>query len=219
MSETRRAGMRAGMLVQDQQQLDDRAIRALIRSHPWATLVSHGDGGAIASHMPAILDEGESDRLVLLTHTARADPQRARLERGVELLVVFQGEHGFLPGAWQGGDGASVGTWNFEAAHVHGRPQVLDREGSLDLLRRTFEHLEARRARPTPWSVVEPIAERLVEGTCCVRVPADQVQAKAKLAQGKSDEVRARLIAALERPGPYRQPGLARRMRAALRGD
>jgi transcriptional regulator len=135
----------------------------------------------------------------------------------VDLLLVFQGEHGLLPGAWQGGDGAAVGTWNFEAVDVHGRPRVLDRAASLELLRRTFEHLEARRARPTPWSRVERTAERLVEGTCCVRVPAERVVAKAKLGPGKPDDVRARLIAGLERPGPYRQPSLARRMRAALR--
>ena len=112
------------MLVQDRQRLDDLRVRELIRGHPWATLITHGTGGAIASHMPAILDEERRDRLVVLTHTARADPQQARLEAGDDLLVVFQAEHGFLPGAWQGGDGASVGTWNFEAAHVHGRPQA-----------------------------------------------------------------------------------------------
>lgn len=207
------------MLVQDQQRLDDRRVRELIRSHPWATLITHGHGGAIASHMPAILDEDRTDQLVLLTHTARADPQRERLEAGAELLLVFQGANGFLPGAWEGGDGAAVGTWNFEAAHAHGRPQVLDRADSLALLRRTFEHLEARRARPTPWAAVEEIAERLVEGTCCVRVRAERVEAKAKLGQGKSAEVRTRLIAALERPGPYRQPELAARMRATFDGD
>lgn len=204
------------MLLQDQQRLQGVAVRELIRSHPWATLVSHGDGGAIASHMPGIVDDDETNGLVVLTHTAHADPQRRRLEQGAELLIVFHGENGFLPGAWQGGDGASVGTWNFEAAHVHGRPEVLDRDGSLTLLRRTFEHLEARRARPTPWAAVAAIAERLVEGTCCVRVPADRVEAKAKLGQGKSGEVRMRLIAGLERPGPYRRVELAERMRAAL---
>lgn len=206
------------MLAQDRQRLDDRSIRELIRDHPWATLVTHGDAGAIASHMPAVLDEDRSDGLVVLTHTARADPQRPRLESGVQLLIVFQGEHGFLPGAWQGGDGASVGTWNFEAVHLHGRPQVLDRDGSLALLRRTFEHLEARRARPTPWRAVEGLAGRLVEGTCCVRVVADRVEAKAKLGQEKPDEVRTGLIRGLERPGPYRQPGLAARMRSAFDG-
>ena len=206
------------MLVQDRQRLEDARVRELIRAHPWAMLVSHGEGGAIASHMPAILDDDEDDRLVLLTHTARADPQRARLERGAELLVVFQGENGFLPGAWQGGDGASVGTWNFEAVHVHGKPEVLERDVALDLLRRTFEHLEARRARPTPWSAVADIADRLLGGTCCVRVPAGRVEAKAKLGQGESGEVRGRLIAGLQRPGPYRQPGLADAMRTASDG-
>ncbi len=207
------------MLVQDQQRLGEARARQLIHGYPWATLISHGETGAIASHMPAILDEDGTERVVLLTHTARADPQRERIERGVELLVVFQGEHGFLPGAVAGGDGAAVGTWNFEAVHVCGRPVVLDRPASLEVLRLTFERLEAPRARPTPWAAVESIAERLIEGTCCIRLVADRVEAKAKLGQGKPDAVRTGLIAGLERPGPYRQPGLAERMRAAWRTE
>ena len=95
---------------------------------------------------------------------------------------------------------------------------MLDRACSLELLRRTVEHLEARRARPTRWEAIRPIAERIVGGTCCFRVPVDRVEAKAKLGQGKDRDVREKLIARLEGPGPYRQPGLAQRMREALDG-
>ena len=110
----------------------------MIRAHPWAVLVTHAAGGMLASHMPALLDEAATDELAVLTHVAAADPQRPRLEGGGELLIVFQGVNGFLPGAWEGGDGAAIGTWNFEAVHVHGVPEVLDRPRSLALLRRTF---------------------------------------------------------------------------------
>lgn len=201
------------MLLQPAQRLDGARVRELVRAHPWATLVAHAGGGLLASHMPALIDEGESARLVLLSHTAAHDPLAEPIRAGDELLVVVQGEHGFLPGAWEGG---SVGTWNFEAAHLHGVPEVLDRSGSLDLLRRTFEHLEARRAEPTPWADVAEIADRLVGGTCCFRLPVARVEAKAKLGQEKPPDARARLIAGLEQPGPYFQPALAELMRRTL---
>ena len=199
-----------------EQRLHAERARQVIREHPWALLVTHGEDGLVASHMPAVLDELAGDELVVLAHVARRDRQAARVERGIEMLVVFQGVHGFLPGAWLGGDGASTGTWNFEAVHVHGTPEPLDRAGSFDVLRRTFEHLEARRARPTAWAAVSAIAERIVGGTCCFRVPVDRVEAKAKLGQGKDPDVVRRLAAHLEHPGPYAQPALARRMREAL---
>jgi transcriptional regulator len=204
------------MLVQREQRLDPAQARALIDAHPWATLVTGGGEGLMASHMPALAQTTATGELVILTHTARADPMAERIERGAEVLIVFEGENGFLPGEWSGGPEPSTGTWNFEAVHVRGRPEPLDRAGSLELLRRTFEHLEARRERPSPWSAVAPVAERIVGGTCCFRVPARSLAAKAKLGQGKPREERERLIARLEAPGPYAQPALARRMREAL---
>ena len=205
------------MLVQRRQAIDAARVREVIRAHPWALLVTTGDGGMVASHMPAVVDEtSPPGELVVLTHTARADPQTARIEAGDELLLVFQGEHGFLPGAWEGGDGASTGTWNFEAVHAYGSPELLGVEGSLEVLRRTFEHLEARRASPTPWSAVVDMARDIVGGTCCFRLPVTRLTAKAKLGQGKDPDVVARLIAGLEEDGPYAQPALAARMRDAL---
>jgi transcriptional regulator len=187
------------VLLQDRQRLAAPEVRRIIREHPWAVLVTDGPGGLLASHMPALVDEAAPEEdLVVLSHTARADPQAARILAGAELLLVFQGEHGYLPGAWEG------------------VPATLDRAGSLDLLRRTFEHLEARRADPTPWEAIEGIAERIVDGTCCFRIPAARVSAKAKLGQEKPREIRERLIAGLEAPGPYHKPALAARMRGTL---
>lgn len=204
--------------MQRKQAIDAVQAREVIRAHPWALLVTSGAGGMIASHLPALVDETSPGELVVLAHTARADPQTARIESGDEALLIFQGEHGFLPGAWEGGDGGSTGTWNFEVVHAYGRPRLLDVEGSLDLLRRTFEHLEARRDRPTPWAAVADEARDIVGGTCCFRLPVERLAAKAKLGQGKDPEVVERLIAGLEAPGPYRQPGLAARMRESLGG-
>ena len=207
------------MLLKPFQLLDLDRARAVIRAHPWATLVTHGAEGLLASHMPALVDEEASGAagLVVLSHTARADAQTARMLEGREVLVVFQGEHGFLPGAWaEELAPGQTGTWSFEAVHVHGRPEVLDEAGSLDLLRRTFEHLEAARDEPWPWSKAEPTAREIVGGTCCFRLPATRVEAKAKLEQHKPPEVRRALADGLERPGPYHQPALARLIRATV---
>ncbi len=207
------------MLLKPAQLLDAERTRAVIRAHPWATLVTHGAEGLLASHMPALVDEDAAGDLVVLSHTARADPQTARVIDGREVLVVFQGEHGFLPGAWaEDLAPGQTGTWAFEAVHVHGRPEVLGEAGALDLLRRTFEHLEAARDDPSPWSMAEGTARQIVGGTCCFRLPATRIEAKAKLEQHKPAEVRRALAAGLERPGPYHQPVLARLIRATLAG-
>src|SRR3954453_4531030 len=145
------------MLLQDAQRIDADRARSVVREHPWAVLVSAGPDGLLASHMPAVVDE-TADGFVILSHTARADPQAERILAGAELLLVFQGEHGYLPGAWAGGHGASTGTWNFEAVPAHGGPEPLARGGPRagrpgaagpgGLARPAPAHLRAPRAAP-----------------------------------------------------------------------
>jgi transcriptional regulator len=51
------------------------------------------------------------------------------------------------------------------------------------------------------------------------RLRASRLEAKAKLSQDKSAAIRERVITALDRPGPYRQPRLAVEMRRELAKD
>ena len=36
---------------------DDDVVKGVIRRNPWATMISHGDDGLVASHYPFLLDE------------------------------------------------------------------------------------------------------------------------------------------------------------------
>ncbi|WP_158288627.1 FMN-binding negative transcriptional regulator [Ornithinimicrobium flavum] len=48
---------------------DPDEVRRLIRNHPWATIVSPGTTGLVASHYPVILDESaEGPDITVLSH-------------------------------------------------------------------------------------------------------------------------------------------------------
>jgi transcriptional regulator len=49
---------------------DPAVVAELIRANPWATLVSQGESGIVASHYPVLLDE-EAAGLTVLTHLGR----------------------------------------------------------------------------------------------------------------------------------------------------
>jgi len=83
------------------------AVRRVIRENGFATLVTHGANGLIASHLPVLLDPehdpgDDAEELVLIGHTARADPQSHDLENGIEALSIFQGPHGYISPLWYG---------------------------------------------------------------------------------------------------------------------
>lgn len=115
------------MLVQDQYAMKSmQDVRRLIREHRWALLVVGGSGGLRAAHVPCLLDPvhdagGAGEQLVIIGHTARADPVVSELRSGQQVLLVFQGPNGYVSPAWYG-EGPSPPTWNFTAVHVSGIP-------------------------------------------------------------------------------------------------
>jgi transcriptional regulator len=138
------------MLVQRHfaiQSMED--VRRLVQRHGWASLVVAGQEGLQAAHIPCLLDpdhdEGvDAPELVVLGHTARADPVSAQLDREREVLLIFQGPNGYISPDWYGA-APFVPTWNFTAVHVHGVPEVLEGDEGFAVLERTVEHFEAAR--------------------------------------------------------------------------
>src|SRR4029078_8908403 len=89
---------------------DAAVVRELVAANPWATLVSAGEEGIVASHYPVLLDEGADD-LTLLTHLGRPDERLHDLDS--EALVIVQGRHGYISPSWYPTDAEPVPTWNF----------------------------------------------------------------------------------------------------------
>jgi transcriptional regulator len=210
------------MLVQAEYAMPSmQDVRRLIREHGWALLVVGRTGGQRAAHVPCLLDPvhdagGAGEQLVVIGHTARADPVVSALLSGQEVLVVFQGPNGYISPAWYGED-PSVPTWNFIAVHVRGIPELLEGGEGFSVLERTVEHFEA--ARDDPWELggdALAYARRLAHETAPFRVRSAAVQAKAKLSQDKPPRVQDRVIAALQAGGPYRNAQLAAEMRRVL---
>jgi|Tabmets5t2r1_1033131.scaffolds.fasta_scaffold42069_2 transcriptional regulator len=199
-----------------------REVRRLIREHGWALLVAGGPGDQRAAHVPCLLDPvhdpgGTGGQLVIIGHTARADPVVPALRSGQAVLLVFQGPNGYVSPAWYG-EGPSPPTWNFTAVHVRGIPEVLQGGEAFSVLERTVGHFEA--ARDDPWELrgeALAYARRLAQETAPFRVRSAAIQAKAKLSQDKPRRVQDRVIAALEEGGPYQNAQLAAEMRRVLK--
>jgi transcriptional regulator len=105
-------------------------VRRLIREHGWAVLVTVAAGTPQAAHVPCLLDRdldlgGESETLVIVGHTTRADPVSRHLISRGEALLVFQGPNGYVSPAWYG-EGTFIPTWNFTTVHVSGVPELLE---------------------------------------------------------------------------------------------
>ncbi|MHB1058318.1 MAG: FMN-binding negative transcriptional regulator [Rhodanobacter sp.] len=176
------------------------ALQGLIRTYPFATLVTHDAGGLAANHLPFELVDG-----VLHGHVARGN-ELAGLD-GAEVLLVFHGPDGYISPNWYPSKhetGREVPTWNYAVVHVHGRLKVID---DAAWLRRLLETLTDRHeaGQPQPWKVSDAPddhIEKSLRAIVGLEVAIERIDGKFKLSQNHPARNCAGVIAGLrERDG------------------
>jgi transcriptional regulator len=191
---------------------DVEVVRTLIAENPWMTIVSETDSGLVASHYPALVDN-ESEDLAIVTHVGRPDETLHDFgER--EVLVIFQGPHGYISPSWYTDVPAPVPTWNFSVAHCYGTPQVLGPEENLRVLTRLVAHFEERVSSPV--YLDEEIGARISKGTVGLRIAISRFICKVKMSHDKDPQSREQVLAELRGDGPYASAALADDMERAL---
>lgn len=157
-----------------------------------AIVVTHGEQGLLASHVPLLLDrEGEFG--TLRGHLARANPQWRDLANGSQAMVIFAGADAYVsPGFYpsKAEHGKAVPTWNFLAVHAYGHAEVFsDPERLRALVSSLTDHHETRQAQP--WTVEDAPAdylESMLKAIVGFALPIQRLEGKRKLSQNRSAE-------------------------------
>ena len=191
---------------------DPQIVRRLIRENPWAIIASASNGELVASHYPVLLDE-QSPGLAVFTHVGRPDDELHGFGNK-EVLLIIQGQHGYISPSWYAPGATRAPTWNFSAAHCYGIPQILDEQTNLSVLSRLVERFERHVQRPA--FLDSDYALPLSRGTVGLWIPITRFICKVKLSQDKDPITRQQVIAALRATGPYQHPALADEMERSL---
>jgi transcriptional regulator len=177
---------------------DPAILAGIMEQHSFATLISHGESGLIASQLPFMYVRGEGPHGTLLCHLARPNPQVADLKAGREALVVFAGPHAYVSPNWYEKKPA-VPTWNYVAVHAYGTPRAI--EGSAELIRLVSDLAELHEGgRVEPWRLADEPADYaagMVRGIVGFAIPIARLEGKFKLSQNRNAADRGRVIAAL----------------------
>ncbi|MBH3426762.1 FMN-binding negative transcriptional regulator [Pseudomonas alkylphenolica] len=156
-----------------------------------AVLVTHGEQGLQASHLPLLLDRSQGSNGTLYGHFARANRQWQELENGAEALVVFAGPDAYVSAGYypsKAQDPRTVPTWNYVSVHAWGKAEVYhDAERLLDIVRRLSDRHEQAQAKP--WSVDEAPADYMagmLKAIVGFALPIERLQGTRKLSQNRS---------------------------------
>lgn len=180
-------------------------LHEFIADHPLGVLITHGDGGLDANHIPFELDTKTGSQGVLHGHVARANPLWTSVHDGDEVLVVFRGENGYISPSWYPSkheNHKSVPTWNYRIAHVHGTITVRDDEryvrGVVARLTRTHEAREAK-----PWKMTDAppdYIDTMLKAIVGIEIHITRLEGKFKLSQNReARDLRGAANALLER--------------------
>lgn len=171
---------------------DDLAtLQAQISQTPLAILVTQGDDGPQASHLPLLFEPLQGERGTLHGHFARANSHWQALASGAQVLVIFPGAQAYVsPGYYpsKAEDHKVVPTWNYIAVHAYGQAEVYD---DPQRLRSLLEALTQRheQGRAAPWSVDQAPADylaRMLGAIVGFSLPIERLEGKWKLSQNQT---------------------------------
>jgi len=135
-------------------------LHALMRARPLATLVTQGDSGIIANHLPMQTLDEPAPLGTLRGHIARANPLW-RDYRGAQALAIFHGPQVYISPSFypsKAETGEVVPTWDYAVVHAAGTLRFIeDVKWLRSLVAGLTEHHEQPRSQP--WKIDDAPAD------------------------------------------------------------
>jgi len=159
----------------------------LMRSHPFASLVSIDDDGLpFITHLPLVLDDRGEGGWSLLGHCAKPNPHWRYLQARPKAVASFLGPHAYLsPSVYP--DLARVPTWNYLAVHCAVEARLIETPDEKDaLLKRLIEQHEPAYAQQ--WrDLGEEFQHKMLNGIVGFELRVTALQCKVKLNQHRKE--------------------------------
>lgn len=192
----------AGLYVPHFNRMADEEVRGFVADVGTAQLVSVGpDGVPDATWLPIVWT---GDRVE--AHLARGNGHWRRLVDGTPVLLVVAGRDHYISPSWypsKAEHGRAVPTWNYSVVHLRGTVRLRE---DADWLREHVTRLSDRHEehRDERWRVTDAPDDYVVKNLRAIvgiEVSVEQVDAKAKRSQNRSEADRRGVVDGLRRDG------------------
>lgn len=182
---------------------DETHALAIMRAHPFASLISMDDEGApFVTHLPFHLIQRDGQH-VLLGHCAKPNPHWRYLQSRPQALVTFMGPQAYMsPRVYP--DLTRVPTWSYLAVHVKVEATLVEEPQAKDRLLKQLigDHEPAYAAQ---WrGLAEDYQHKMLNGIVAFELRITEMQCKLKLNQHRP-ESHAAMHAAYAQGSPSEQ--------------
>lgn len=191
---------------------DLNEIEQLVREFGFGTLVTIKDGLPVATHTPMELEKAEAG-WVLHGHIARANQQWKSFENNSQVLAIFMGPHTYISPSWY--NHKNVPTWNYKAAHLYGKIEIITGEKLLTNLGKLMARYEKAHAeKPLD---INDVPENIMQGDLRAlvgfEIKVERIEAASKLSQNRDAESYQSIIGNLEKLDAYDAERIAEEMK------
>lgn len=155
-----------------------------MQRYSFAVIVTNIDGVPEATHLPFIVEQ-RADKLILVSHFAKANPQTAAVFKE-KSLVIFTEPHAYVsPSHYE--KELNVPTWNYLAVHAYGSAKLIDDKTEVaKLLEKTISFYEADYMKQ--WATLpDDFRLKMMNGIVAFEMEVIDLQAKKKLSQNRSN--------------------------------
>ena len=173
---------------------DQQEAVSFMQRYSFATIVTVNDGVPSVTHLPFIVSQRD-DKIILTSHFAKVNPQATEILSG-KPLVIFAEPHAYIsPKNYESVN--SVPTWNYIAVHAYGTATLIESpEKKAGLLEQTIQFYEADYLKQ--WSALPADFKlNMMKGITGFEIMVDEIQAKKKLSQNRTEQERQDVIADL----------------------
>jgi transcriptional regulator len=173
---------------------DRQEAISFMQRYSFATIITVIDGIPAATHLPFLVKQ-KDDEILLLSHFAKANPQSKQII-GNTHLVIFAEPHAYISPKHYEAE-KSVPTWNYIAIHAYGKAALIDTvEEKVELLEQTIQFYDADYLKQ--WAgLSQDYKLKMMNGIVGFEIVVDDLQAKKKLSQNKTEKERENIIADL----------------------
>ncbi|GAA3984364.1 FMN-binding negative transcriptional regulator [Mucilaginibacter dorajii] len=175
---------------------NQQEIISFMQRYSFATIITVRDEIPEATHLPFLV-ELRDDKVVLLSHFAKANPQAAQL-LDKTVLVIFTEPHAYISPANYPKE-TNVPTWNYIAVHAYGKASLLSgEEQTANLLSKTISNYEVSYLQQWDNLAIE-FKQKMMKGIVAFEIIVDDLQGKQKLSQNRTEEERENIINSLSK--------------------
>lgn len=188
---------------------DQQEAISFMQRYSFATIVTADNNIPVATHLPFLI-ELRDDKIVLLSHFAKANPQALDITNK-PILVIFTEPHAYIsPTNYE--KETNVPTWNYLAVHAYGKATLIpEGEETTALLAKMISYYEP--AYLQQWNGLPgEYKQKMMKGIVAFEIVVDDLQAKQKLSQNRSALERENIINSLEKSTDTNENEIAKYM-------